>query len=451
MAKLAINGGTKQVTEEFPSWPVFDGAEIQGITEVVKSGKWGGKWGGAWWRCFAEDEPCPDQRPAQREKGGQISTDIPQVVLFQEEFAKYHDVKYAMACANGSVAIEAALKALGIGPGDEVIVPPYTFVTTATSVLHVNAVPIFVDIDPETYNMDPARMEEAITEKTKAVIPVHFAGQCCDMDKILDIAKRHKLYVIEDCAHAHGAEWRGRKAGSLGDLGTFSFQSSKTMTSGEGGVITTNNKDLAIKCHSLIWIGREVNKPWYEFYSLGWNFRLTEFQGAILRAQLTRLEQQVEKRMDNARYLTEKIRNIPGINPIKWDERATKHSFYLYMFRFDPKIWGISRIRFQEALAAEGVEVFNSYAAPIYQNDVFINQNFYPKGCPLNCLHYGRDLDYKAFSEKCPEAERICKEEAIWLNHPMFLGKRGGMDAIAASIQKLWDNIGELSSIPIQS
>jgi dTDP-4-amino-4,6-dideoxygalactose transaminase len=294
--------------------------------------------------------------------------------------------------------------------------------------------------------MDPGRIEEAITKKTKAIIPVHFAGQSCDMDKILDIAKRYDLFVIEDCAHAHGSEWRGRKVGSLGDMGTFSFQSSKTMTSGEGGIITTNSKELAIKCFSLIWIGREIEKPWYEFYHLGWNFRLTEFQGAILRAQLSRLELQVEKRMENARYLTEKLSCIPGIKPMKWDSRATKHSFYLYMLRFDPGTWGISRRQFQEALAAEGVDVFGSYPAPIYQNDVFLNQDFYSRGCPVHCPHYNSPMDYSTFSEKCPVAERVCKEESIWLNHPMFLGSFSLMDAVAATVQKIWDNREELQS-----
>ena len=437
MAKLAINGGPKQVTVAFPSWPVFDDAEINGIVKVLKSGKWSGRWGGAWWRCFSKEQDAQQVKTS----GGD---DVPQVVLFQEEFAKYHDAKYAMACANGTAAIEVSLKALGIGPGDEVIVPPYTFITTATSVFHVNAVPVFTDIDPETYNMDPARIEEAITEKTKAIIPVHFAGQPCDMDRIMDIAQRHNLYVIEDCAHAHGSQWRDKKAGSMGDLGAFSFQSSKTMTAGEGGIIITNNEELAKRCHSLIWIGREVGRPWYEFKRLGWNYRLTDFQGAILRAQLSRVEEQVEKRMENARYLTKKLQDIPGIKPIKWDERATKNSFYLYMFRFDPKVWGISRVQFQEALAAEGVDVFNSYPAPIYQNEVFLEQNFYTNGCPVNCPHYNKRIDYKVFLEKCPVAERVCKEEAIWLNHPMFLAPQSGMDAIAASVQKLWDNREEL-------
>ena len=418
MAILAINGGPKQVTGQFPAWPVFDEAEINAITEVIKSGNWGGKWGSAWWRCFS-----PDPGAAAEKK------DLPQVVLFQEEFAKFHGVKYAVACANGSAALEVSLKALGIGSGDEVIVPPYTFVTTATSVLMVNAIPVFADIDPETYNINPRRIEEAVTEKTKAIIPVHFAGQPCDMDRISDIAKKHKLFIIEDCAHTHGAEWKGRKAGSIGSLGIFSFQSSKTMTSGEGGVITTNDAELAKKCFSNVWIGREPDKPWYEFYHLGWNYRLTEFQGAILRTQLARLERQVEKRMENARYLTKKLQDIPGILPVKWDERATKHSYYLYMFRFDPKIWGISRFRFQEALAAEGVDVFNSYPVPIYKNEVFLNN---------------KDLCCGAFSEKCPVAERVCREESVWLNHPMFLGEQNCMDAIAASVRKLWDNKDEL-------
>lgn len=425
---LAINGGEKQVVKPYVEWPVLDEKEIEYITKVTKSGKW--------WR-FAYGEGVELKEKTSGD-------DRAQVVLFQEEFAKYHDAKYALACANGSAAIEICLKALGIGPGDEVIVPPYTFISTATSVLHVNAVPIFVDIEPDTYNMDPNRIEEAITDKTKAIIPVHFAGQACDMDKIMAIAKKHGLYVIEDCAHAHGAEWKGRKVGSIGHAGTFSFQASKTMTSGEGGIITTNDKDFAIECDSLIWIGRKIGRPWYEFHRLGWNYRITEFQGAILRAQLTRLDEQVIKRTENADYLTAQLKDIEGIMMMRRDERATKHGYYMYMFRFDEKIWGISRDTFQEALMAEGVDVFKCYPTPIYNNPVFLEHNYYTKGCPLKCPHYDRDIDYAAFADKCPVAEKACREEAMWLNHRMFLGGREDMDGIVAAIKKIKAHAAEL-------
>ena len=437
MSNLAINSGPRQMTIDYPQWPIFDDDEINAVTAVIKSGKWGGDWGGKWWRGFSGWR-------AENNDDLSDNSGTPQVVLFQDEFARYHNAAHAVACANGSVAIEVALRALGIGPGDEVIVPPYTFIATASSVLLVNAVPVFVDIDPQTYNMDPARIEEAITERTKAIIPVHFAGQLCDMDRIMDIAKKHNLFVIEDCAHAHGSEWRGRKAGTIGDIGTFSFQSSKTMTSGEGGIIITNNEALAIKCHSFIWVGRDFGKPWYEFQHLGSNYRLTEFQGAVLRVQLSRLEKQIETRMENVRYLSEKLRGIPGIKLVKWDERATKHGFYLIMMQFDSTIWGVPRSSFIKALAAEGVNVSPPYPVPLYNNEVFLNQNFYPKSCPVKCPRYSGCVDYGSFAEKCPVAEHACREESLWLGHSMFLGSRKVMDAIAESIRKIWDNKNEL-------
>lgn len=294
MAQLAIKGGERFRVKPFTNWPVFDENEIENIVQVVKSGKW--------WR-FAYGEGVE-----LKEKSS--GDDRAQVVLFQEEFAKYQDAEYGLACANGTAALEIALKALGIGPGDEVIVPSYTYVGTATCVLQVNAIPIFADIDTDTYNIDPVRIEEAITERTKAIIPVHFSGQSADMDRIMEIAKKHNLYVIEDSAHAHGGEWKGRKVGAIGDIGTFSFQATKNMTSGEGGAIVTNNKSLAKLCDSYIWAGREVGRPWYEFHRLGWNYRMTEFQGAILKVQLGRLDAQIEKRKENAEYLSRRINEI---------------------------------------------------------------------------------------------------------------------------------------------
>ncbi|NLT41490.1 MAG: DegT/DnrJ/EryC1/StrS family aminotransferase, partial [Anaerolineae bacterium] len=305
MAELAISGGRPVRTTPWPEWPVHDEREVEAITEVTRSGKW-------WRFAYASGVELNEDLSAK---------DLSKVVEFGMEFARHHDARYGIAMTNGTGTLEVALRALGIGPGDEVIVPAYTYVASATAVLQVNAVPIFVDVEGDTYNLDPALLEAAITDRTRAIMPVHFGGQSCDMDAILDIARRHGIAVVEDAAHGHGSEWRGRKVGALGDIGSFSFQASKNMTAGEGGIVLTNNRDLAEKCDSLLWAGRQKGRPWYEFHQLGWNYRMTEFQAAILLVQLERLAEQNARRMDNARYLAKLIADLPGLAPLRWDER----------------------------------------------------------------------------------------------------------------------------------
>lgn len=428
MGRLAIKGGEVFRKEPYPSWPYFTDEETESVVEVVKSGKW--------WR-FAYGEGVE-----LKEKS--FGEDRSKVVLFQEEFAKYQEAAFGLACANGTAAIEVVLKALGIGPGDEVIVPSYTYVGTATAVLQVNAIPVFADVDPDTYNIDPQRVREVITDRTKAIIPVHFSGQPADMDAILDIARENDLYVIEDAAHAHGARWREKKVGALGDAGTFSFQASKNMTSGEGGAILTNNRKLASLCDSYIWAGREVGRPWYEFHRLGWNYRLTEFQGAILRIQLKRLDEQIDKRNENAAYLTKELEKIEGLKPLKVDERVSRHSYHIYMVKYDEDVFGINKEIFMDALLAEGIAVFKGYTFPLYKNPMFLNKDFYPKGCPINCHHYGKDIDFAAYEAANPVSEKACSKEAVWFDQRMLLGDKKGMDDIIGAIKKIKDNLNEL-------
>jgi len=235
---LAINGGPKTVNKDF-EWPVYDETDVNIVADIVRSGKWGN----------------PDC-------GGEVAS-------FEKEFATYCGTKYALTCVNGSVALRLALIASGVKPGDEVIVPPYTFIATASIVVEANCVPVFVDIDPGTYNMDPSKIEEAITARTRAIIPVHFAGQSCDMDQIMSIARKHGLKVIEDACHGHGAEYKGKKLGSIGDAGCFSFQSSKNLTSGEGGMVITNDDDLYQMMNSLRNVGRVEGGAWYEHHNTG--------------------------------------------------------------------------------------------------------------------------------------------------------------------------------------
>src|SRR5262249_48868705 len=272
-------------------------------------------------------------------------------------------------------------------------VPAYTYVATATAVLQVNAVPIFVDIDPNTYNIDPQRGEAAITPRTRAMIPVHFAGQPADMDVLVEIGRRHRIFIVEDAAHAHGAEWRGKKVGALAAGGTFSFQASKNMTAGEGGVILTNDQHVATLCDSYLWAGRKVGRPWYEHYRLGWNYRMTEFQAAILLQQLSRLEEQNSRRTQNVTRLFDPLGGISGIAPLRADPRVTRHSYHICMFRYSEEGFeGLPRDRFLEALAAEGIPGIGGYSHPLYRNPMFLDKDFYPRGCPLTCGHYNQDI-----------------------------------------------------------
>jgi len=257
--ELAINGGPKTVKTTFP-WPIFDQTDVDVVTNVVKSGLWG-------------NPDCGDI-----------------VAEFEKQFAAFCGSKYALACVNGSVALRIALIACGVKPGDEVIITPYTFIATASIVLEANCVPVFVDIDPDTYNIDPAEIEKAITSRTKAIIPVHFAGQACEMDKIMSIAERHGLKVIEDACHGHGAEYKGKKLGSIGDAGCFSFQSSKNLTGGEGGMVITNDQKLFDMINSLRNVGRVKGGEWYEHHYLGCNYRITQLQASLLLNQLKILE-----------------------------------------------------------------------------------------------------------------------------------------------------------------
>jgi len=422
--RLALFGGERVRLQPFPAWPIFDQREETALLRVLRSGKW-------WAYSYGEGVHSMGHDVADGNQGPRHS-----VTEFQEAFARMQGAGYGIGCATGTAALEIALKALGVGPGDEVIVPPYSFVATATAPLMVNAVPIFCDIDPNTYNLNPQSFEAAVTPRTKAVIPVHFAGMACDMEAILAVASRHGVAVLEDAAHAHGATWKDRGLGCLGEAGTFSFQASKNMTAGEGGLITTNDRDFAELCESYVWAGRKVGHAWYEHFRLGWNYRLTEFQGALLLPQLERLEEQNNRRMRNAKYLTRALKGMPGIHPLEWPSYATRHSFHIYIFRFRAEEFGVSRADFLAALASEGIPCSGGYAHPLYKNAMFLEKNFYPKGCPIDCGHYDGKIDYRDFEGLCPNAERACRE-AIWLEHRQLLGDEHDMDDIARAVCKI--------------
>ena len=422
MDKLALLGGTPVRTAPWPRWPVSDEREERAVLEVLRSGHW--------WRHshgqgveLAESEENPQSM----------------VSRFQRAFARAHGCKYGICTANATVGLEIALRATGIKPGDEVIVPAYTYVATATAPLMVGAIPIFVDIEPDTYNLDPRRVAEAMTEHTRAIIPVHFGGQPCDMDAINALAKKHDLVVIEDAAHAHGSSYRGHRCGSLGELASFSFQASKNMTAGEGGIITTNNADYADTCETLVWAGRKRGQPWYRHFMLASNARMTEFQGAILLAQLERLEEQLKQRMANGLLLNDLLRDAEGIDPLAVLPTTTAHSFHIYMFRYRPEAFaGVTKQRFVQALQAEGISgAFAGYTTPLYANPMFVDKVFLGGAWPLDQFEHGRRLDYAWFAERCPVSERACAAEAVWIPQTMLLAEAGAMYNIAAAIKKI--------------
>lgn len=397
-ATLALLGGTPIRRRPFPSWPVFGEAEERRLIDALRSGAWG-------------------------------RLDGTEVARFEERFAAAHGCRHAIAVTNGTVALRIALLAAGIRAEDDVIVPDYTFVATATSVVEVNAVPVFADVDAVTFNIDPASVRSAIGPRTRAIVPVHFAGMPAAMDAIDEIARAHGLAVIEDAAHAHGAAWRGRPAGSLGHLGCFSFQSSKNLTCGEGGIIVTNDDGLAAACRSMHNCGRLPGGVWYEHHVISGNYRLGEFQGAVLNAQLDRLEEQTRTRDANGQSLAARLSAIPGIHPQARTSDCTRHSYHLLMLRLDADAFGAQRDAVVAALQAEGIPCSSGYGFPVHRQPLFQNKAFGP-------FLPGRaaSLDYTAVS--CPNAERLCGE-SIWLGQSLLLAD--DIDDIVRAFDKVYE------------
>lgn len=407
MSKLAINGGAKAADFTWPSWPIWGDEERTNLNGVLESGKW---WYGA------------------------------KVHEFEEKFAAFQKAKYGITCTSGTTALEVAMLALGIGAGHEVIVPPYTFMATASAVLKVNAIPVFADIEPDTFCIDPADVERKITDKTKAIIPVHFAGYVADMDRLGEIAKKHNLYIIEDACHSWGSEWKGKGTGALGHCGVFSFQMSKNITSGEGGIILSDDEDIADKCLSYTNCGRGKGKPWYQHFVMGSNLRMTELQAAILLGQLTRLEAQTLKREKSAAILNDMLKDVPGIMLSKSDSRMTRRSWHMYSIRVKPEL-GISRERFMEACTAEGVPMSEGYPTPLYQNPLFQMTGEGSDQCPVSCSFYAKKVDYSQVS--CPVCEAVCTD-TCWIGQTVLLADEAAIKGIGNAIRKVVENIGEL-------
>src|SRR5581483_2648961 len=310
---LALHGGTPVRTRPFTKWPVSGQKDVDAVARVLAGEKWGS---GMYFGAEQDSE----------------------VRRFERRFAEYQHARYGLAVANGTAALEIILRASGILPGDEVIVPDFTFIATATAVLQMGAVPVFADVLPDTFNIDPAWVEECITSRTRAVIGVHWGGQPCDLDRLSEIADKHGIACIEDACQAHGAEWRGKRVGALGTAGAFSFQGTKNLTCGEGGLIATNKEDLYETCYSLHTIGRRHGRGAYEHFAAGWNYRLSEVQGALLNAQFEGLNDQTELRQLRVARLLEQLGADSGFRAQRQDPRISRCSWYLLIFRTDFEI-----------------------------------------------------------------------------------------------------------------
>lgn len=408
--KLAIKGGSKVREKAFPAWPQYGKEEAEALRKTLESGVWG--------------------------VGGKETED------FEKSFAAYQHCRHCVTMVNGSATLRNALIACGVEEGSEVIVPPYTFLATATAVIEANCIPVFADIDPETFCIDPAAIERAVTGNTRAVIPVHIGGLPARMDRIMEIAAKHSLHVIEDAAHAHGSEFCGRRVGSIGHIGSFSFQSSKNLCCGEGGAVTTNDSLLAEKCWSLRNCGRVRGGAWYGHETLGGNYRLSQFQAAVLGAQMKRMDAQIEAREANAAYLRRRLEEIPGVKLQRRDNDATRHSYHLYLLRYDKQFYGgAPRAKFLEAVAAEGLPISPGYEAPLYTQPLFRKMNFGPF---QGWRRRNPKLDYGSVC--CEAGERLAYEEGCWLYQSVLLGARKDMDEIVDIFVKVYENREELLS-----
>ncbi|USZ72427.1 DegT/DnrJ/EryC1/StrS family aminotransferase [Natronosalvus halobius] len=405
MGELAIDGGPKAAEAlSIPEWPQPTDACRAYLLEAFEGGNW----------CRG-----------------------PWIERLEDEFAAYHDAEHAIAVSNGTVAIELALRAVGVEPGDEVIVPSYSFIASASVVPAVGAIPRFADTDPETFNIDPNSVREQITDDTVGIIGVHFAGYPMDMDELLPIVEEHDLFLIEDAAHAQGSEWRGQKVGTFGDFGTFSFQESKSLPSGEGGIVVTDNDVLAERARVMQNIGRSQGETGYRHYKLASNSRMSAFQAAVAIGQLEKLPEENDRREANEELLLAELEEIGGIHTKPRDDRITARGYCLENVRYDAEAFGgLSRDRFIAAVRAEGVPVYDGYEVPIYKQPAFFRDQV------RRLLPPGTDVpDY--WNLHLPGAERLCRENVAF-SHPVLLADEEGIRTIPAAIRKVKAHADEL-------
>jgi len=362
---------------------------------------------------------------------------------FEKEWAKAIGAKRCLTTVNGTNAMICSLVNLDVGGGDEVIVPPYTFIATPQAVLQTGAMPVFVDTDPETFQMDVSKIEEKITPRTRAILPVHIAGLPSDMEGIIKIARKHNLVVVEDACQAWLAEINHKKVGTFGNAGCFSFQNSKNIPMGEGGAIVSDDEELIDRCYSYHNFGKAygsmIDKHGSGYSMFGTKLRLTEYQAAIGLAQLKRLDSQTDARSANAAYLKSQLEQIPGIIPYKLYAHVTRAAFHLFLFRYKTEAFkGLPRAAFLKALSAEGVPCSSGYPTlndKPYLNNAFQSKNF-KKMYSADMLNFDKYLE----RNRCPQNDVICNEEGIWFTQDMLLGPKSDMDYIVSAIAKIHKN-----------
>jgi len=405
MSQLAVNGGPPIRATPYPAWPDHGARERELLAEVLDSGRW--------W-----------------------STQGTKVAEFEQRWGEFHATGPALAVTNGSHAIELALLALGIGAGDEVIVPDWTFFATAASVLMVNAIPVLVDVHPGTGCIDPALVEAAITSRTAAVLAVHIAGHPADLDALTDLCDRHHLALIEDCAHAHGSTWNDRPVGTFGEAGTYSFQASKLMTGGEGGALVSRRPEVVNAARSFGDCGRRPGEWFYDHYLLGGNNRMTEWQGAVLLAQLERFDRQQALRSANADRLNAELATIEGITPQGRDPRCTVQGNYCYLVEIDAETFGGSREAVRRALVAEGIPLTQAYP-PIHRLHAFRD----PDGFAPRWRNRNGMADFASLS--MPVSEHLA-DTTLWFTTSVLMGSSADTMDVVRAITKVHELAAEL-------
>jgi perosamine synthetase len=409
----AILGGTRLRTDPFPSWPTMESIDEAKFLNSLREKKW-----------------C-------RLYGDETTT-------FEQEWARLLGARHAIGVVNGTNALYAGLAALDVGPGDEVLVPAYTFVATVNAVIQQFALPVFIDTDLETHLVDTSKLEAAVNENTRCIMPVHLGGNVANLDEIQRIAAARGLAVIEDACQAHFAEWRGKRVGSLSDVGCFSFQSTKILPCGEGGAVVTSRDDVHDRLHAFQNNGRDRVKGTRDGYQhQGSNLRMTEFQAALLQAQLTRLEGQCRTREENARHLTSMLEQIPGIRPARLYPGCTRNTYYVYMASYDPEGFaGLSRSGFLRALRHEGISCGTGYG-PL-NREPFLEKTFASRG--FRRIYPEQRLKRYREMNQCPANDRLC-EEGLFFSHTLLLGGRGDVEQVAEAIARIQRHAGEIAKL----
>jgi dTDP-4-amino-4,6-dideoxygalactose transaminase len=409
MAKLAIGGGTPVRTEPFAEWPVFDDRERQALNRVLESRRW-------------TSSPYVAQLPASQ---------------LEERFAAHNGTRYGIATGSGTDALQIGFAAAGVRAGDEVILAPNTFIAGATPILMLGAVPVFVDVEPECLNLDPDAVEAAITDRTRAISPLHLAGYPCDMDRINEIAAKHSLKVIADACHAHGSEWQGTRIGALADVSAFSFQQGKNMTAGEGGMAVTDDRHLYELCYMYHNDGRGMGDDIGTFGVMGWNFRMSGFQAAVLLVQLERLDELLDRKAQSVAYLKRGLSEIEGLRLPQEDTRATRLTYLYPRLVYDESAFGgIPAALFAQALSAEGIPCRGRSGHILYQHPLFTEQRFF--------FESSKRIDYTHVH--CPVLE-AARGTSIGFPQTVLLSDEGALDDFIEAINKVKDNLEELQHL----